>query len=267
MDLSKLECPGCGAVLKEANGKAVCDFCGREVILELKTIESISKSVINTIQQTSEVTLEAIKSGSETTQMTQELSTLQMQLSNLRREKRSLSIDVKQTRTNRTQLLQIDEEERQVIARINMVQSALYPKHGNSAPEWTPIPLGGQKSGVVAFFLALFLGMFGAHRFYTGHKTLGIIYLFTGGVCGIGWAVDLLLLMFNAYKDADGIPLTSLGSVGKKTIVVLLLGTFMNGLFLSADPNASSAILLLSYGIPLILVNIKAIWKAAKPIF
>jgi TM2 domain-containing membrane protein YozV len=226
------------------------------------------KSTLNAIQQNSEKKLEAIKSLSENAQMTQELSSLQTQLSNLRSEKRSLGLEKKQTRTHNSQLLQIDEEERQIIARINTLESSLYPKQGNSAAVWAPISLGGQKSGVVAFFLALFLGMFGVHRFYTGHTKLGILYLCTAGVGGMGWIIDLLLLSFNAYKDADGMPLTSIGSIGIKTMVVLFVGTFIRGLFVSAaDPNAPPAVLLLlAFGIPLILVNIKMIWKVAKPL-
>ena len=267
MNLSKLDCPGCGAVLKETNGKAICEFCGSEVIIESRTIENISQSFIKTIQHNSEITLEAIKSSNETTKMTEELSTLQTQLSNLRSEKRSLSFENKQSRTHNTQLQQIDEEERQVIARINLLQSALYPKQGNSAAVWAPISIEGQKSGVVTFFLALFLGMLGVHRFYTGHKNLGILYLVTGGGFGIGWGIDLLLLLFGAYKDADGIPLTSIGSIGIKTIVVLFVGTGILSSIEAINPDPPSLLVLGAYAIPIILVNGKMIWNVAKPLF
>lgn len=42
-------------------------------------------------------------------------------------------------------------------------------------------------------FLA-FLGLFGVHRFYMGKFITGIIYLFTGGLFGIGWLYDLWTL-------------------------------------------------------------------------
>ena len=48
----------------------------------------------------------------------------------------------------------------------------------------------------VAFFLCLFLGIIGAHKFYEGKTLMGIIYLFTGGLFGIGWIVDCLILLF-----------------------------------------------------------------------
>ena len=48
----------------------------------------------------------------------------------------------------------------------------------------------------VAFFLCLFLGYFGAHKFYEGKIGMGILYLFTGGLFGFGWLIDCVLLLF-----------------------------------------------------------------------
>ena len=52
------------------------------------------------------------------------------------------------------------------------------------------------KSKWVSFFLCLFLGVFGAHKFYEGRILLGILYIFTGGLFGIGIIVDLIVLFF-----------------------------------------------------------------------
>ncbi len=52
------------------------------------------------------------------------------------------------------------------------------------------------KNKWVAFFLCLFFGVFGIHRFYEGRILLGIVYLFTGGIFGIGVFVDLIRLLF-----------------------------------------------------------------------
>ncbi len=48
----------------------------------------------------------------------------------------------------------------------------------------------------VAFFLCLFLGAIGAHKFYEGKNGLGILYLFTGGLLFVGVVVDLISLLF-----------------------------------------------------------------------
>lgn len=48
----------------------------------------------------------------------------------------------------------------------------------------------------VSFFLCLFLGIIGAHKFYEGRVLLGVLYIFTGGLFGIGVIVDLIILFF-----------------------------------------------------------------------
>lgn len=47
----------------------------------------------------------------------------------------------------------------------------------------------------VAFLLCLFLGFFGAHKFYEGKTGMGILYIFTGGLLCIGVLVDLIVLL------------------------------------------------------------------------
>lgn len=47
----------------------------------------------------------------------------------------------------------------------------------------------------VAFFLCLFLGFVGAHKFYEGKAGTGILYLFTGGLFCIGWFIDCINLL------------------------------------------------------------------------
>jgi TM2 domain-containing membrane protein YozV len=46
----------------------------------------------------------------------------------------------------------------------------------------------------VAWILLTFLGLFGIHRFYIGKWFIGIIYLLTGGIFGLGYLYDLWTL-------------------------------------------------------------------------
>ena len=48
----------------------------------------------------------------------------------------------------------------------------------------------------VALCLCLFLGVFGAHKFYEGKAGLGVLYLFTGGLLGIGAVIDFITILF-----------------------------------------------------------------------
>jgi TM2 domain-containing membrane protein YozV len=52
------------------------------------------------------------------------------------------------------------------------------------------------KSKWVAFFLCLFLGVLGIHKFYEGRVLLGILYLCTVGLFGVGVIIDLIVLFF-----------------------------------------------------------------------
>jgi TM2 domain-containing membrane protein YozV len=54
---------------------------------------------------------------------------------------------------------------------------------------------------LVGYILWIF-GFLGAHRFYFGRPISGTIYLFTLGLLGIGWIVDLFL-MPSLERDAD----------------------------------------------------------------
>ncbi|GAM21899.1 hypothetical protein SAMD00019534_050740 [Acytostelium subglobosum LB1] len=64
------------------------------------------------------------------------------------------------------------------------------------------------KSTGVAYLLWLFLGLFGVHRFYLHRYASGFIYLFTAGIFGIGWLLDLFLIPsmvrhFNNHHFSD----------------------------------------------------------------
>ena len=60
------------------------------------------------------------------------------------------------------------------------------------------------KSKVVALLLCIFLGGLGIHRFYVGKVGTGILYLFTGGLFGIGTLVDIIKIAIGKFTDKDG---------------------------------------------------------------
>lgn len=47
----------------------------------------------------------------------------------------------------------------------------------------------------VSLMLCLFLGVVGGHKFYEGKAGTGILYLFTGGLCGIGVLIDFFSIL------------------------------------------------------------------------
>lgn len=60
----------------------------------------------------------------------------------------------------------------------------------------TAMNMGNPKSKLVAILLCFFLGEFGVHRFYEGKVGTGILWMLTLGLFGIGWLVDLIILLF-----------------------------------------------------------------------
>lgn len=52
------------------------------------------------------------------------------------------------------------------------------------------------KNKWVALLLCIFLGFLGAHKFYEGKIGMGVVYLFTFGLFGIGPVIDFIMLLF-----------------------------------------------------------------------
>ena len=44
-------------------------------------------------------------------------------------------------------------------------------------------------------FLCIFLGFYGAHKFYEGKVGMGVLYLFTAGLFLSGWITDIFILL------------------------------------------------------------------------
>lgn len=53
---------------------------------------------------------------------------------------------------------------------------------------------------VAGFFTVLC----GLHRFYAGKPWTGLLWLFTGGLLGIGQIIDLIFIICGKFEDGDG---------------------------------------------------------------
>ena len=66
-----------------------------------------------------------------------------------------------------------------------------------------------EKNRTVDLLLCIFLGGLGVHRFYEGKIGTGILWLISGGLFGIGWLVDLILIIVGNAKDKQGNKITT----------------------------------------------------------
>lgn len=79
--------------------------------------------------------------------------------------------------------------------------------NNQTVPHPGVMPGVSRKSKVAALLLCIFLGGLGVHRFYVGKIGTGILYLFTGGLFGIGWIIDIILIAAGSFKDQFDLPL------------------------------------------------------------
>lgn len=62
----------------------------------------------------------------------------------------------------------------------------------------------GSKKWLTALLLCIFLGIFGAHRFYVGKAGTGVVQLLTAGGLGVWTLIDFIMILVGSFKDKDG---------------------------------------------------------------
>jgi TM2 domain-containing membrane protein YozV len=81
----------------------------------------------------------------------------------------------------------------------------MYNSFGGIIMEVRPV---SSKSRLVAFLLCFFIGYLGIHRFYVGKTGTGILWFFTGGCFGIGWLIDIIMILVGSFTDKAGLPVS-----------------------------------------------------------
>ncbi len=56
----------------------------------------------------------------------------------------------------------------------------------------------------VLAIIAFFVGYLGIHRFVVGKIGTGVLFLLTGGLLGIGWIVDFIMILCGTFTDKSG---------------------------------------------------------------
>ncbi|NUM36120.1 MAG: TM2 domain-containing protein [Candidatus Brocadiae bacterium] len=75
-------------------------------------------------------------------------------------------------------------------------QEIFFPEASEKPPLADPSQnLSTPKSYVTAYFIWLFLGIIGGHRFYLGKWFTGLLYAVSFGFLGVGWLLDFFLIV------------------------------------------------------------------------
>lgn len=83
----------------------------------------------------------------------------------------------------------------------------MQPNYAQPMPGQTFIQQSPPKDWFVSLILAIFLGMFGVHRFYAGKVGTGILMLLTFGGFGIWWLIDFIMIATGSFTDKQKQPL------------------------------------------------------------
>jgi len=75
----------------------------------------------------------------------------------------------------------------------------------NASPDENEQVVATKSQFYPTFFLGLFLGVFGVHRFYTGKIKSGVAQLVTFGGLGIWWLIDMVMILIGKFKDKNGV--------------------------------------------------------------
>ncbi|MCR5249447.1 MAG: TM2 domain-containing protein [Lachnospiraceae bacterium] len=79
---------------------------------------------------------------------------------------------------------------------INIQNSNTNNNNNNNSNMGGPMMVYGRpKDKLVSILLCLFTGWIGGHKFYEGKILMGVLYLFTAGLCGVGVLVDFIVLL------------------------------------------------------------------------
>lgn len=62
---------------------------------------------------------------------------------------------------------------------------------------------GSTKSLIIKLIICIFAGTFGVHKFLEGKILSGIVYIFTGGLFGIGVLVDVIKYIGQLVRSRD----------------------------------------------------------------
>ena len=188
MKLIVLKCPNCGAYVdvKEGSRKAVCEYCDTPFYVDGS--DKVEGKEFTPVEE------EPVSTHAEETFSPQPVN-------NKRRWITTLVIFIVAL------IITIEADLPGLFVAVligGIIGLIISRPEGSSSKKAATYNVYSRKSQIVALILCLLFGMLGVHYFYVGKIGMGLLYLFTGGLFGIGWIVDIIRIIAGIFRDKDG---------------------------------------------------------------
>lgn len=247
MNITKLSCISCGSPINVPPDETQykCPYCGTVQHFQrrpgqISASETNQPRLVESDATTTQTELKRLQLGQEASMLQLQLSTLQSEIRSLERQSPSKQI-VRQLKELKTQEIDLTN-------RIKTIQATLSPQPvptyqvASSTPSAQRLQndiqerLGSipfkkrvidstmvkSKSWLATYLLCLFFGFFGAHRFYTGFKLIGVLQLFSVGGMLIWWFIDLFAITLGKYHDSNDVIIAGPQSKVGRTFALLV---------------------------------------------
>ena len=205
MKLINLKCSNCGAALEidSERTQAFCSYCGAKLFIDDENINITNRIVDEARIKEAEVRLKELEYQHER-ELREEF---------IRKEKKkSETLSVVAFLVALLVTYNVPALRRFfVLILIFGIIALVTARSGdtrNYGDRWKSV--SSPKSRIAALLFCLFLGIFGAHYFYVGRPGMGCLYLFTFGLFGMGWLIDMIRIACGIFRDKDGFYLKEL---------------------------------------------------------
>ena len=188
MKLIVLKCPNCGAYVdvKEGSRKAVCEYCDTPFYVDGS--DKVEGKEFTPVEE------EPVSTHAEETFSPQPVN-------NKRRWITTLVIFIVAL------IIAIEADLPGLFVAVligGIIGLIISRPEGSSSKRAATYNVYSRKSQIIALILCLLFGTLGVHYFYVGKIGMGLLYLFTGGIFGIGWIVDIIRIIAGIFRDKDG---------------------------------------------------------------
>ena len=102
------------------------------------------------------------------------------------------------------QIEEVFEEKQKETPKQEIVQTVKVQETQTEKPKEEPKKkkdISPLMDSIIYLAICFFLGEFGIHKFMKGRVGMGILYLFTFGLFGIGWLIDVIKGVVDVLKE------------------------------------------------------------------